>query len=478
MEFNRAIVKWSWLVPVTLSAAALLLYIFHPIGQWGLLILPFVYICIWAFRRFSFPSLYAALVLLLPLSVPISLSSSIQLVFPSEPLVVVFGVLLFIQLIRSNSWQWILREPIPLMWLASFIIPIFYSEHPAVSLKFTTINALYVGVFYYGTLWWKQSGQIDGFQWKAFSAGLLPVLVVAFFTFYQYDFNPVTLRGIYEPFFYSHTIFGASIALLAGYAVAHISKSRYWLLLAVILGMITVFSGSRAALWSYVLALLTGGLLQLKPLARAVVPVFAIGALVLIVGPSRIIQTVENNPYLSHNPRASILEKSLSVTNVQTDVSNLERINRWVAAWEMGRERWSTGFGPGTYQFTYIPYQEEAFMNRLTVRNPERPPEGSGGTAHSEILLQWAENGLLTALLFIGMILRWLYLGFFRIQRPSVLHQAYFLGLFTYLIHMHFNNFLNQPVFAFLFWTFAALFDAELRRESLEPATVQLKSEA
>ena len=48
----------------------------------------------------------------------------------------------------------------------------------------------------------------------------------------------------------------------------------------------------------------------------------------------------------------------------------------------MFEERPLFGFGPGTYQFTYIPFQEKSLENRLTVRNPDSPPQGSGGSAH------------------------------------------------------------------------------------------------
>jgi O-antigen ligase len=151
----------------------------------------------------------------------------------------------------------------------------------------------------------------------------------------------------------------------------------------------------------------------------------------------------------------------MSVTNVQTDASNIERLNRWVSALRMFEEQPYCGFGPGTYQFTYIPFQEKRLENRLTVRNPDTPPPGSGGTAHSELLLQLSENGILTPLIFLLMWIRWWYFGFFTIAKRSPLLPL-FLGLSTYFFHMQFNNFLNQPVFAFLFWATAAYFDFQL----------------
>ena len=47
-----------------------------------------------------------------------------------------------------------------------------------------------------------------------------------------------------------------------------------------------------------------------------------------------------------------------SVSNVTTDPSNLERINRWKCAARMVSERPVFGFGPGTYVFKYSPFQK------------------------------------------------------------------------------------------------------------------------
>jgi O-antigen ligase len=144
---------------------------------------------------------------------------------------------------------------------------------------------------------------------------------------------------------------------------------------------------------------------------------------------------------------------------VQTDVSNVERLNRWTSALRMFEERPHVGFGPGTYQFTYIPYQDPALENRLTVKNPDDPPEGSGGTAHSEWLLQLAENGWPSALLFLIILLRWAQTGFTTAPNAASAAFALFAPLATYCFHMHFNNFLNQPGFALLFWSLGAQLD-------------------
>ncbi|MBE0652540.1 MAG: O-antigen ligase family protein, partial [Bacteroidales bacterium] len=161
---------------------------------------------------------------------------------------------------------------------------------------------------------------------------------------------------------------------------------------------------------------------------------------------------------LSYDSHADLIDQTKSIGNITTDVSNIERMNRWVAAWRMFLEKPLTGFGPGTYQFQYIPFQTPELYNRLTVTNPYHIPENSGGTAHSEYLLATSEMGVLGLLGWIVLIGRWLFIAFS--QRPTYPGRMQifigFAALATYLFHSHFNNFLNTDKFAFLFWGMAA----------------------
>src|SRR5690625_5696182 len=57
--------------------------------------------------------------------------------------------------------------------------------------------------------------------------------------------------------------------------------------------------------------------------------------------------------YLESNEsesRGDYVEHLESISNVSTDASNLERINRWNSAVAMWQERPFVGWGPGTYQ--------------------------------------------------------------------------------------------------------------------------------
>jgi O-antigen ligase len=147
-----------------------------------------------------------------------------------------------------------------------------------------------------------------------------------------------------------------------------------------------------------------------------------------------------------------------SISNISTDASNLERINRWHSAYRMFQNHPLLGFGPGTYQFKYAPFQHSSELTIISTNG------GTKGTAHSEFLGPMAEQGLLGVICFILIItlVAW---------RASIIyikssgHDKYFilvllLGLVTYFVHAFLNNFLDTDKASVPFWGFIALITA------------------
>ena len=88
-----------------------------------------------------------------------------------------------------------------------------------------------------------------------------------------------------------------------------------------------------------------------------------------------------------------------SISNVATDASNLERINRWSAALRMFEEKPLMGFGPGTYKFKYAPYQHSSQLTIISTNF------GNLGNAHSEYFGPLAEMGVFGLLTLLAIIL-------------------------------------------------------------------------
>ena len=151
----------------------------------------------------------------------------------------------------------------------------------------------------------------------------------------------------------------------------------------------------------------------------------------------------------------NLSEQLSSVTNISTDASNLERINRWNSAIRMFNERPVFGFGPGTYMFQYAPYQ--IFSERTIISTNF----GDVGNAHSEFLGPLAESGVLGTATFT-LILIIIGTTTFRIyhkvkeREARLLAIALFLGLLTHYVHGFLNNFLDIDKFLFVFWGFTA----------------------
>ena len=156
---------------------------------------------------------------------------------------------------------------------------------------------------------------------------------------------------------------------------------------------------------------------------------------------------VSSTDFLSHIKSSS---------NITSDDSNTERINRWKCAIKMFKERPLTGFGPGTYMFLYGPYQNSQDKTKISTN------AGDCGNAHSEYLGLLADAGIFGALSFIALLITVLIIGFNlynntknAFTKDTVLYLL--LGLITYYFHGFLNDFLDMDKIASLFWGFIAM---------------------
>jgi O-antigen ligase len=153
---------------------------------------------------------------------------------------------------------------------------------------------------------------------------------------------------------------------------------------------------------------------------------------------------------------ANITEHLQSVTNIATDASNLERVNRWAAAFRMFRERPVFGFGPGTYMFKYAPFQNSKQRTVISTNF------GDLGNAHSEYIGPMAESGVLGVLSFVLIGIVTIITGYRVYHRIKEIHLRIVLltsmvALITYFIHGFLNNFLDTDKASSLFWGFTAI---------------------
>jgi putative inorganic carbon (hco3(-)) transporter len=130
-------------------------------------------------------------------------------------------------------------------------------------------------------------------------------------------------------------------------------------------------------------------------------------------------------------------------------VSLQERLNRYRCALRMAQDRPLWGFGPGTFQFVYHPYQRREEMTRISAERDigkrSLDTYGRGGGAHSEYFAALAEMGLPGLLLFLLFWVLALRVLLSRVTWPA-------LAVCSLLLHFVLNNFLHDVRIATLFW--------------------------
>jgi O-antigen ligase len=154
-------------------------------------------------------------------------------------------------------------------------------------------------------------------------------------------------------------------------------------------------------------------------------------------------------------------KKLESATNVTTDASNLERLNRWSCAISMFEDRPFFGYGPGTYSFEYARFQEPENLTIISTNF------GDAGNAHSEYLGPMAEMGfmgliamllIVTAIFYKGITLYYKWPASDSEMKTIILMMI--LSLVTYFVHAFLNNFLDTDKAAVPIWGFCACFIA------------------
>jgi len=277
----------------------------------------------------------------------------------------------------------------------------------------------------------------------------------------SYGFEDKPSQWTMQPFFKDHTIFGALLALVIPLSMGLIKwyKGNFirqsiliFMFLVLVTGLLLTFS--RAAWVSIVPALLLFLIFLFKIQLKWVFAGLAVGIYFLIANLDPIIMEMERNKVAGSD---DIVENAESISNISSDPSNLERINRWASAIEMGKQKPIFGFGPGTYMFEYAPYQLSGNFTSISTNF------GDVGNAHSEYLGPLAETGLVGMLLFLALFFGVFIIGFRAYYSTNINKKDRFIlstvlcSLITYFSHGFLNNFLDTDKANNIFWPLIAI---------------------
>jgi O-antigen ligase len=429
----------------------------------------------------------------LPFSINVNLfDSGINLITPSEPLAAL-GVIAFIIKVLTNNPipKTIGKHPITWIIMGYMIVLVLAtinSSMPMVSIKATLVKLCYILFYFFaGATFITQDFKLTKKAFLLYGLSLLGIIFYALFNHYNLQFSKDTSGVIANPFYSDHTIYSACISFIIPFVLYELMEAKrnnvkieistllYTVSTIFIISLF--FSYCRAAWLSIIFSLLIFSLIYVGVKPRFFLILMGITLLFLSFNASDILLTMKQNKFDSNAKNAGLEQQTKSVTNITTDQSNAERVNRWLCASRMFNERPWFGFGPGTYQFQYFAFQRTKEMSRISVVTPYNHKLGRGGTAHSEPLLALSESGIISFLMMSFLLVVVIYIAIKNFQKKAT-YSVYSLILLTalssYLVHSFFNNFLDTDKVAGLFWfTIAAIMIIDIKQKEIENSATE-----
>ena len=415
----------------------------------------------------NYKFIFYLVVFLTPLSMSLrdlGYSFDIEMAFPTEPILFGLMILSLFKIIHNFKLFKPLLKTSFVFFLLLYIFWLFItsitSSMPLVSFKFLISRLWYILPFFIiGSLFFQDQKNILQFI-KSYTLPFTAVILYTIARHSKYFFDKESAHFVMSPFFNDHTSYGAMIAFFIPLAIAMLMLSKkkllvrlLWLLIIIILLSGLILSYTRAAWISLFIAFICVAVLRLR-IKKGII--FLCLGLLLCFGlffQGNIFQLLEGNRQDSSD---NLLEHVSSLSNISTDASNMERINRWKCALEMFIEKPIFGWGPGTYQFQYAPFQ---LYNDKTIISSNR---GDMGNAHSEYLSVLAESGLIGLFLFVSLIIIVLYkainMYYLNINLEyNILMLSFICALLTYFIHGLFNNFLDTDKASVAIWAIISM---------------------
>ncbi len=428
-------------------------------------LLPAVLLLVWAMFT-AVDRLLVVIAFATPLSVNLEELDigGIGVALPTEPLLVGLMILFLLKVALERNvldervWNhpitWIIVAQV--VWMAVCIIP---SSMPIVSLKYVIARLWFVTTMYLMiTRVFEDRRYMHRFIW-AYIGGLAVVVTYTLIHHSQYMFAHDPAHWVMTPFFKDHTSYGAVIAFFLPFVIMSVGNTAYARTMrgiAVVVSMLLVvgliFSYTRAAWLS--LAGAVGVFLVMK----LRIPMWAIFSVTVLTGGLYLVNQDKIKMALERNREESsddLGQHVRSISNISSDASNLERINRWNSAIRMWEARPLFGWGAGTYMFQYAPFQASEDRTIISTNF------GVQGNAHSEYLGPLSEQGVLGIGLMVALVIMTTVVALRLYRRlpkgeDRALLVALYMGLVTYYLHGALNNFLDTDKASVPFWAFTA----------------------
>jgi len=387
----------------------------------------------------------------------------VGIALPTEPIMLGIMLLFILRLASDGIDKSLIKHPVSitisigLIWM---LLTSITSTMPFVSFKFLIERSWGVFTFYFlGLCLFDNRKNIIAFCWLY----IISFCGVIIYTTIRHAHNHFAEKFSHiapTPFYNDHTAYGALLAMFIPVVIGlcfiktnNTIGKRFAPIVAMMFLVAVGLSYSRGAWVSLVAAFAVFIVLLLKIQLRTILVMLIIALGVGFVYQDKIVLKLEkNNKEVSEDISAELQ----SISNISSDASNRERINRWNCAIRMFKDKPVFGFGPGTYMFKYAPYQLS--RNRTIISTNM----GNGGNAHSEYLGPLSEEGVLGMLSFLAIVV-FVTITSFRLyyrlvdRDLKIIVLCIYLGLVTYFVHGTMNNFLDTDKGAVPFWGFIGI---------------------
>ncbi|MBK6284042.1 MAG: O-antigen ligase family protein [Draconibacterium sp.] len=300
---------------------------------------------------YSFDKIVYLIVLFAPLSVPLSELSpglGFDMFLPTEPLIFGLLIVFILKIIYERGFdRQILTHPVSLAIYINLIwifLTAVTSTMPIVSFKFLLSRIWFVAVLYFITAKMFSEGKnLEKYIWLY----AVSLVIVIFYTVNRHlaygIWNKEVANFVCNPFYKDHTSYGAALAMyipfLLMFSFGHFVTRKEKIISLIVLGILLIgfiLSYTRAAWLSLIIA---GGvyvIVKLKIRFKPLFITFATVLVLLILFWNQIEMGLEQN---STQSSADFKTHISSMTNITSDASNLERINRWSCAIKMFEDK-------------------------------------------------------------------------------------------------------------------------------------------
>ena len=372
--------------------------------QYWIMVVPFLLMALGIFIRHPHYLLYILLISI-PWSIEFNFTPELGTDLPDEPLMWVMALTAVMLLI--NHYKLLSQQRIhPLFFilglqLAWLVITVIVSSDILASVKYLVAKCWYLMAFVAAPFILFINEKIFRRGIMCLMVSMLAFMVLALIRHAQFGLAFDRINDALVPFYRNHVNYSALLVFMVPVQIALIRlstsermKFAISCLLIIIIGAL-YFSYSRGA-W---LALLMG-LFSLYIIKKGWL-LFSF-SFIMLLSLATIVYLGSTDRYLKFsNDKSTIfhpdIREHLIATYKLKDMSNGERVYRWVAGIRMIGDYWMTGSGPSTFVSEYKNYTIPSFRTYVS-KNEDR------STVHNYFLLLIIEQGVIGLLLFLILL--------------------------------------------------------------------------